>query len=849
MKPYHIRIEYGKTTQTRICVTESAAPMFGWACAAAGQERQEAFSLRVTHGGVPVWQTGWVVSQQQQCRYTGPALEPGEAYELEVTVRGTDGVSSAPETRRFCPGALERWDADWLCANELPSDAVVDFIADFTCKDAVESACLFVCGLGYHKVLLNGAPVFDDPMNPAYSQYDRRSYYTVVPELQPQLRRGENRIAVRVAAGWRRPDSICYELVQRIASYTGKTQLSAMLRLRYRNGDVEWIKTDKSWRFIPDVVAASDIFQGERREQSRLIAGLSLPGTPLAAAQPVSMTQPPCDRLQPQTLAPVAQQEIYPARTCAQPAPGVWSVDFGQNMAGVCRLRIPKDIPAGTVITLRHMEFLDEDGRLYLPQLRNASSIDTYVAAGNGNDPEWWQPEFTYHGFRYAEVSDYPQPLLREDIEAVSLYTGVFTDGFFTCGEPVLNAIYKCSLQTEKANIHSLLTDCPQRDERMGWLNDATARFEATPYIADIGRLFPKVVRDCMDVQDADGSITCTAPFAFGCRPADPVCSSFLVAGWQAWLHTGNMDILREGFDGFAAWTAFLRSHSKDGIVDYSYYGDWAAPSYACRSEELAVSAVTPGVLMSTGYYYYNCVLLAKMAELLGKAERAEELRREAAGIRTGFLNAWWDAETGRVATGSQGCQSFALWLDILPPEGRQKAADVLHRDLVEREYRFTTGNLCTRYMLEMLTRYGYTEDAWRLLMREEYPSIGYMLQNEATTVWERFELKKNPLMNSHNHPMHGSVSRWLFACLAGLTPTDGGWRRFDVKPCFPKRLLSASAGVSTPYGDVTLRWVLRYGRRYVYLQVPHGALADVTLPGLGSFRAETGFHCWALDE
>ena len=252
---------------------------------------------------------------------------------------------------------------------------------------------------------------------------------------------------------------------------------------------------------------------------------------------------------------------------------------------------------------------------------------------------------------------------------------------------------------------------------------------------------------------------------------------------------------------------------------------------------------------MSTGYYYYNCVLLAKMAELLGKTEQAQSYRQEAAVIRSGFLREWWNAESGLVATGSQGCQSFALWLDILPPEGRQKAADAMHRDLVEKEYRFTTGNLCTRYMLEMLTKYGYVEDAWRLLTREDYPSIGYMLQNEATTVWERFELKKNPLMNSHNHPMHGSVSRWLFACLAGLTPTDGGWRRFDVQPCFPEKLLSASAGVSTPYGDVTLRWVRRYGHLYVYLQVPSGAQANVTLPGLAPIEAGAGFHLWTLSE
>lgn len=848
MNPYNIRMEYGRTDESRICILERPTPMFSWACAASGSEQQTAYALCVSLAGTPVWQTGRVLSSEQQCRYAGPALQAGETYTLSLRLRNADGQESACVQRRFCLGHIAHWDAAWLTATDAASDAVVDFVYDFSCDAPVESACLFVCGLGYHKVELNGAAVFDDPLNPAYSQYDRRAYYSVVPELEKGLRPGKNRLAVRVAAGWRRPDSVCYDLVGRIASYTGKTQLSAMLRLRLADGRIVWHRTGETWKCLPDVIAASDLFQGEQREQTRFIPNWSCPGTPLPLL-PVAITDPPCQTLLPQTLAPIRAQERYAAKSVCEVAPGVWSVDFGQNLAGVCRLKLPRDIPAGTVITLHHMEFLDEDGRLYLPQLRNAASIDTYVAAGDGKDPEYWQPEFTYHGFRYAEISGYPRPLTRGDIEAVSLYTDVFSDSFFTCGEPLLNAVFHASLQGEKSNIHSVLTDCPQRDERMGWLNDATARFAFTPYIADVGRLFPKIVRDCMDVQSSDGSITCTAPFAFGCRPADPVCSSYLIAGWQAWLHTGNLEILAEGFEGFAAWNAFLRAHSENGIVTYSYYGDWAAPAYACPDEEYAVSAVTPGILMSTGFYYYNSVLLAKIATLLEKPERAAEFEEEAACIRKAFLEKWYDPQTGRVGTGSQGCQAFALWLDILPEAGRAAAAELLHRDLVEKGFRFTTGNLCTRYMLEMLTKYGYAEDAYTLLTREEYPSIGFMLQNEATTIWERFELKKNPLMNSHNHPMYGSLSYWFFACLAGLSPQEGGWKRFSCAPCFPEKLLSASAGVPTPYGDVTLRWVRRYGRRYVYLQVPHGTRASVTLPELGTMDIGSGFYHWEFSE
>ena len=846
MKAYNIRIEYGRTDAEQICIIESKNPMISWSVAASRGERQTACRIMVHDTTENVWDSGWQKTSEQFMRYDGAELIPGEVYELAVYLKDGEGREGIPAKQQFCPGSLNEWQAEWLCQEEEKKDAVVTFVKDFAVKGEIEAACLFVCGLGYHKVYINGESVFTEPMNPAYSEYEKRSYYTVLPGLEGVLKSGSNRIGVNVAPGWRTPDNICYELVQRIAQYTGKTQMSAALRIRYVGGEVEWLYTDTSWKYFYGATVSSNLFLGERFDASRLIKDWCLPDTDLPDLNQAALTEAPGGRLQPQTLAPIREQEVYAAKSISQVADGVCGVDFGQNIAGVCRIRIPRDIPAGQVIELHHMEFLDEDGRLYLPQLRNAASVDTYVAAGDGKDPEYWQPEYTYHGFRYAEVTGYPQPLLKSDIEAVSVYTDIAKGSMFSCGNSLINQINRNALQTEKANLHSVLTDCPQRDERMGWMNDATVRFEAAPYSFDIGRLFPKVVRDCMDVQDGEGSITCTAPFAFGARPADPVCSAYLIAGWESWLHTGNEEIITEAYDAFAAWNQFLLSRSEDYIVNYSYYGDWAAPAYACMSEEYAVSAVTPGELMSTGYFYYNACLLSGMAKLIGREADAVVQEEMAQKIRAAFLNKWWDSTTGKVGTGSQGCQSFALWLDILPVQDRQKAADYLHKDLVEKEYCFTTGNLCTRYMLEMLSRYGYVEDAWKVAVREEYPSIGFMIQNEATTIWERFELKKNPIMNSHNHPMYGAITHWFYAYLAGIRPTAAGWKEFEVTPYLPKELLSANAVCETPYGDVVVRWTKRYGETQLYVTVPHGTKATVNLPWGEKAVVENGFYYWS---
>lgn len=849
MKPYRIRLEYGKTEPDSICIVQSDQPQISWALAAEPQQRQHGFSVRVFTQDSLLWDTGRVESSAQSIRYAGKDLIPGQVVTLQITVDSGPGTEQGTALQNFCYGTLAEWPARWISAREEHPDAVLSFIKDFHCQRKVAAACLFIGTLGYHKVYLNGRDVFTHPMNPACSEFEKRSYYTVLPGIEDYLVQGDNRIGVEAATGWRSPHHVCYELVNRVAGFAGETQLRAALRLQYSDGTIEWLGTDESWQYFQGPTVYSNIFIGERYEAARCTPRWSAPGTAVPAPRPVCLPQPVGGTAVPQTLAPVCTREEYPAISVQQVAPGVWGVDFGQNIAGVCRLRIPSTIAAGQVIEISHMEFLDEAGRLYLPQLRGAASVDRYTAAGDQRDPAWWQPGFTYHGFRYAEVKGYPGPLCKEDIIAVSLYTSVVSDSFFSSGNALVNAIQKNIVQTEKANIHSILTDCPQRDERQAWLNDSTVRFEETPYNFDVGRLFPKVVRDVLDAQDKAGAITCTAPFAFGARPADPVCSAFLLAGWESYMHTGNREILAEAYDGFKAWNDYLESQSEGYIVQYSYYGDWAAPAYACESEESAVSAVTPGILMSTGYFYLNSLLLARMAEATERREDIPFHTARAEHIRQAFLAKWWDGETGRVGTGSQGCQAFALWLDILPQEGRQKAADHLAQDLNARGGSITTGNLCTKYLMDVLPRYGYMEEAWKLLIRETYPSLGFMIQQEATTIWERFELKKNPTMNSHNHPMYGAIGYWLYACLAGLKPLRPGWEEFLIQPHIPDKLQSVNCGVATPYGDVILRWVRRYGGLHVYAWVPPGTAAQVELPWGETHRAESGFHHWYADD
>lgn len=839
----------GKDPRTR--VTETAAPCFSWSVTAARRgAAQTACRVRVRTSREQLWDSGWLETTEQQLDYAGPSLPAEEKLFVAVSVRDDAGEVAPEAEAYFYRADLQGHPLPWIAA---PADAPgegVYFRRTFTINKPVERACLYLCGLGYHIVTLNGQPLDDARLDPAVSDYTKTVYYVVLPEAEQALTAGENCLGVLLGEGWRRNEGPYLNCIgERQIDFFGIPQLSAALILHYADGTQEEVLADEHWLCGGGPIVYNHLFNGEITDSRREIPGWNLPGPPPASFLPAKLVAAPGGQARLMDIPPVREQEIYPARTISPLEDGSLVVDFGQNIAGVCRLRLPAAMTAGQTITIRHMELLDEDGSLYLPNLRGARCEDQYVAAGQGRDPVFWQPQLTYHGFRYAQITGFPL-LEREDIQAVSLYTDVQADSFFSCGSGVVNAIQKAILQTEKSNLMGMLTDCPQRDERMGWLNDATVRFEETPYNFQIGRLFPKVVQDILDTQWEDGSITCTAPRVYGERPADPVCSSFLVAGLQALLHTGNLACIRRAYPGFVRWQECLAAHTENDIVTYSYYGDWAGPVYACVDGDTDWNAVhskdTPGMFMSTGFYYYNAVLLSRFAAMLDKPEQAQAFAAQAERIRCAMLDKWWDPQTGKMATGSQGCQSFSLWLGILPEESRPLAARRLHEDLVARDYRMTTGNICTRYLMDALTMYGYVDDAWKLITREEYPSIGYMLQQEATTVWERFELKKLSGMNSHNHPMYGAVGYWFYAYIAGIRPAAPGFREVVIQPYFPTQLQSAHASVDTVKGELTVRWVKRYGSLYLYVTVPFGVRATVFFDG----RQETvGSGYWIFEK
>jgi alpha-L-rhamnosidase len=431
--------------------------------------------------------------------------------------------------------------------------------------------------------------------------------------------------------------------------------------------------------------------------------------------------------------------------------------------------------------------------------------------------------------------------------------SSVEPSGTIETSSDLINGIQKMIWWTEASNLYSIPTDCPQRSERMGWMNDLTVRSEEAIYNFNMSRFYPKFLNDINDTQGEDGAITDTVPFGWGRRPADPVSTSYLLLGWFAYQHYNDTRVLAEHLEGFKAWTDFLHSRTKDNIVDYGYYGDWSPPKAfgigAIGSG--ALSKDTPREFMSTGYLYYDARLVSEMARVLGNKEDEAKYAELGKDVAASFNSKYWNESAGGYGSNNESMDAFALFLGIVPEDKVQRVVASLVKAVHDNGDHLTTGNLCTKYVLEALIKHGHGDLAFKVATQETYPSWGYMLANGATTLWERWEDLTGPGMNSHNHPMMGSVSSWFHKYLGGINPDpDGpGFKRIVIRPYPLGDLKWVRAEYKSPYGVIRSSWSKENGVFTLKCTVPVNTTARVHIPAQDEARITVGKKQAALAE
>jgi alpha-L-rhamnosidase len=765
---------------------------------------QTAYQIDVKREGDldPVWDSGKVASAEStQVVYAGPPLQSATGYGWRVRYWDQAGRSSPySPVAIFDMGLLSAsdWRARWIRGeNQMRKE--------FSLDAAPLHARAYVAGVGYYELRLNGRKVGDHVLDSPYTSYDKRILYSAY-NVTPLLHAGVNAVGVMLGEGW----------------FHGRAAI-VQIEVEMPNGRHQTIVSDETWKAAQGPIVSDSVYNGETYDARLEIPNWDLPNFDDSHWQPVSLNDPPKGVLSAQMMPPIrAIASIMPVKI-TNPKPGVFIFDMGQNFSGWTRLKVRG--LAGTEVKLRHAELLYGDGTLNVENLRSARATDTYILKGSSE--EIYEPRFTYHGFRYVELTGFPGTPRPDTILARVVHSDVKPIGGFSSSKQIFNQIQQNILWGITSNLESIPTDCNQRDERMGWLADAHLYAETAMLNFDMPAFYTNFLRNIRDSQADDGSVPDTVPRArFAVGPADPAWgSAYPLLVLYMYQRYGDRRVVEENFDGVRRWTDFLGSRAEDGIVSFSKYGDWVPLEK------------TPGPLVSTFYYYWSAEMTAHFAEILGKKSEAGHYRSLADEIKAAFQRHFYNPETGAYANGTQTSYILPLFADLAPKENRGKLLGALRDNIIySRDTHLATGILGTKYLFPLLTETGESDLAYDLAAQTSYPSWGFMIARGATTLWELWQDRTGSEMNSHNHPMFASIGAWFYEALAGINFDDAepGYRHIRFAPQVVRDLNWASGSLETVRGAVSSSWTRSRDSFRIEITVPVGSTAEVDIPKLG---------------
>ena len=802
---------------------------------------QSAYQLEVTRDGRKVWDTGKVASDRSVLvPYGGPALESSGRYTWRVRVWDGGGKPSAWSA----PGHWEMgllssgdWKARWIEAAQdegaKASQPAPVLRGTFAVKGKVRSARAYVTSLGLYELEINGKRVGDQLFTPGWTSYHHRLQYQTY-DVTGHLRAGENAIGAMLGDGWYR-GFLAWK--DKRAVYGDRLALLCQLRIEYADGRTETVGTGETWKSTTGPIRSSDIYNGETYDARLERPGWSAPGHPDADWAAVVVVRPRERSLVAPAGPPVRRiEEIRPVKVLKTPA-GETVVDMGQNMVGHVRLKVRG--PAGTTVTLRHAEVLDKDGNFYTANLRAAKQQVKYTLKGGGD--EVYEPHFTFQGFRYVAVEGWPGEPTLDGLTGVVVHSDMPTTGRFTTSNPLLNQLQHNIRWGQKGNFLDVPTDCPQRDERLGWTGDAQVFARTAAFNMDVAGFFTKWLGDVAADQQADGAVPFVVPNVLTTPEKRESASAAwadaaVIIPWNMYLGYGDERLLERQYPSMKAWVEYMRAKAGDKHLWTTgfHFGDWLA--FASTASDYP-GATTGKDLIAAAFYAHSTDLLQRAAAVLGKKEEAAEY----AALLPKIKEAWvreFVTSTGRVGENTQTAYALALQFDLLPEDLRAEAVRRLAAEVKSRGH-LTTGFVGTPYLCHVLSRYGHADLAYRLLLREEYPSWLYPVKQGATTIWERWDGQKpdgsfqSVGMNSFNHYAYGAIGEWMYRVVAGLEldPREPGYRHVLAQPQPGGRLTSAEAGLQTPYGEAASGWALADGKATVSVTVPPNARGTVRLP------------------
>jgi len=706
---------------------------------------------------------------------------------------------------------------------------------EFTLPAGIKRATAYVTGLGLYELSINGRRVGDHLLAPEWTVYSKRLQYQTY-DVTDLVAEGGNAVGAQLAEGW-----YAGPLMSRPALPAPVFRLLMRLEVELADGTRQAIVTDGSWQGTTDgPIRASGIYLGETYDARRERPGWNKPNFDAAGWKPVRIVPSDAGRLvaQPNEPIRVVQERVPVSRT--EPKPGVYVYDFGQNMVGWCRVKVHG--PRGATVTLRHGEMVHDDGTLYTGNLGAARQTDQYTLRGDGE--ETYEPHFTYHGFRYVEISGLEEPPPVEAVIGRVFHSAAREVGRFECSNPLLNKLTELILWVQRGNMHGVPTDCPQRSERFGWMGDIQAFSQTAIFNMDMAPFFTKWIPDVRDSQADDGRFSDFSP-----TPLDPNRQSSgvpawadagTIVPWRVYQNYADRRMLAEHFDAARRWVDYIHGKNPNllWLVSRGYdFNDWLnGNTLDVEGFPKDVSEV-PKEIFATAFFAHSTEIVAKMARVLGRDEEAARYDKLARDIKAAFCRAYV-APDGRMPGDTQAGYALALRFDMVEPAQRP----VLMKHLLEAIERFqghpSTGIQTTHRMMLELSRGGQHAEAYRLANLRTVPSWGFMIEAGATTIWERWDgyvptRGARPMMNSFNHWAFGSVGEWMWCELAGLRPDEAnpGFKHFVVRPRPVGDLQWVKARYDSIRGPIESDWTIAQGRITLRVVVPAGATATVYVP------------------
>jgi alpha-L-rhamnosidase len=863
------------------------APRLGWQMESDRRgARQTAYRilaasdpLWLREGQADLWDSGKIETDQSiHIPYAGMQPSSRQRVYWQVTVWDETGQAGHSETAWFEMGLLERsdWKGEWIGAaltggprTTIPAPFLRQ---SFQLDGAIKAARLYVTALGLHVCSINGQSVSEDVFTPGWTDYGNRVQYQVY-DVAHLLGEGVNVIGAILGDGW----AVGHIGWHHRQHYFDRPRLLAQLEITMADGRVITIATDQSWKYQFGPLLENDLVMGEAYDARLELPGWDAPGFDDKRWLDVELFEDPGIPLV-ATNGPTVRR-INQLKPISDPVD--WSnvttecyiFDLGQNMVG--RVCFNGSAPAGTTITLRFAEVLNPDGTLYTANLRTARVTDYYTFKGDGE--EVWEPQFTFHGFRYVELAGYPGPVSRDTITGVVLHSEMRPTGHFECSDPLLNQLQHNIVWAQKGNFVEIPTDCPQRDERLGWTGDIQVFARTAAFNMEVAGFLTKWMQEVADAQGEQGNIPPVVPhieleFTEDGGPA--WADAVVIVPWTMYLCYGDQRILEDNYPAMNKFMQFILDASPDYIRCAPEYEGWPG-----IGDWLSINADTPRDLIGTAFWAYCAGLMAQIAAVLGKDEDADRYRRLFSQVKKAFIDRYLKGSRVPVAvtqpseirlrlerndaisrgnqksvdygpipsqvfntdlfTPTQTAYVLALHFDLLPEELRPLAATELVADIERRDMHLSTGFVGAPYLLHVLSHNAQLDTAYALLFQTSWPSWLYSVTQGATTVWERWDGWteedgfQDPVMNSFNHYAYGSIGAWLYIVVAGieLDPARPGYKHIILRPQPGGGLTQATGKLETLYGELVSQWTLADDAFGWTVVVPPNTTATVHLP------------------